>query len=216
MTASHKTEVAGHPFDASAAEVDQPRSEQQELRQRIISQATRLFAEKGFSATSIRELARACDCTRPALYYYFDSKENLFRYIVQQHLNKIRRMITNWTGTAVTMREGVHEAIDMLADYAEANPDIWQLLQRLETRPETDALNFNILAVRKLHLQMLGNIVARGIANDEVNPSVDPGDCAIVITGTLSVQFELALATGQWDRPRLHRTIELIFNGIAA
>jgi AcrR family transcriptional regulator len=40
-------------------------------KDKILITAARIFAEKGFEATSMREIAEACSVTKPALYYYF-------------------------------------------------------------------------------------------------------------------------------------------------
>ena len=39
--------------------------------------AARLFAERGFDATSVREIAEAAGVTKPTLYYHFGSKQGL-------------------------------------------------------------------------------------------------------------------------------------------
>src|SRR5271168_231880 len=39
--------------------------------------AARLFAERGFDATSVREIVEAAGVAKPTLYYYFRSKEGL-------------------------------------------------------------------------------------------------------------------------------------------
>ncbi|WP_310963662.1 TetR/AcrR family transcriptional regulator [Nocardioides terrisoli] len=49
----------------------------------ILEAALRLFAEKGYDATSMREIAEALGISKPALYYHFDSKEDIVRAILQ-------------------------------------------------------------------------------------------------------------------------------------
>jgi AcrR family transcriptional regulator len=43
----------------------------------IYEQAIRLFAERGFAGTSLQDIADALGITRPALYYYVKSKDEL-------------------------------------------------------------------------------------------------------------------------------------------
>lgn len=47
-------------------------------RGRILSAALRAFAEKGFKATTTREIAQAAGVNLPALKYYFGGKEGLY------------------------------------------------------------------------------------------------------------------------------------------
>lgn len=49
-----------------------------ERRQELLDTAMRLFVERGFSATSMRDIARAANVTPGLAYHYFDSKQKLF------------------------------------------------------------------------------------------------------------------------------------------
>lgn len=48
-------------------------------RGRLIETARRLFAEKGFAATSTEEILSEADVSRGALYHHFTSKTDLFQ-----------------------------------------------------------------------------------------------------------------------------------------
>jgi len=57
----------------------------QEHKFRILAQAQKLFAEKGFSPTSMSDLASACKVQKATLYHYFDSKEAVLFGIFEAH-----------------------------------------------------------------------------------------------------------------------------------
>lgn len=185
-----------------------------DLRERILREATRLFAERGFSGTTVREVVEACACTKPALYYHFGSKEALFREAVQSNIDDMNRMIGEWTGTSGPVRTTMHASIGAFVDYSEARPAAMRLLQRIELQPEDGAPEFNLMAMRELHLQMITGMIERGIAAGELRSNLDPLDAALVLAGAVSFQCEICLAGDSWDRDRLHRTIDLIFDGI--
>jgi AcrR family transcriptional regulator len=48
-------------------------------RERILEAALTLFAEKGYEATSMRQIAEQLGITKAALYYHFDSKADIVR-----------------------------------------------------------------------------------------------------------------------------------------
>src|SRR4029077_16306250 len=50
----------------------------------IMEEATRLFADRGFAGTSLQDIAVATGLTRPALYHYFGSKEDLLSRLVSE------------------------------------------------------------------------------------------------------------------------------------
>lgn len=49
---------------------------------RILENAVRIFSEKGFHGTSMRDIASASECSLPTLYYHYNSKSELFEEIV--------------------------------------------------------------------------------------------------------------------------------------
>jgi AcrR family transcriptional regulator len=53
-----------------------------ETERRLLDCALTLFADKGFSSVSVREIIEAAGVTRPVLYYYSKNKEDLFRRVV--------------------------------------------------------------------------------------------------------------------------------------
>ena len=53
-------------------------------REVIVAAATRLFLERGFGAVSMDELAAAAGVARRTLYNQFDSKEEIFREMLQR------------------------------------------------------------------------------------------------------------------------------------
>ncbi len=49
-----------------------------DARRRLLQAAERLFAEKGYAATSVQEITEAADVNKALLYYYFEDKHSLY------------------------------------------------------------------------------------------------------------------------------------------
>ena len=60
------------------------------VRDRLLDSAEQLFAERGFDATSIRDLAGAAGCNIASVNYYFGGKEKLYVEIWRHHLHSLR------------------------------------------------------------------------------------------------------------------------------
>jgi AcrR family transcriptional regulator len=58
-------------------------------RERLIGQARRLFAERGFADVSVDQIAAAADLTKGAVYYQFKDKSDLFRAACQAVMDDI-------------------------------------------------------------------------------------------------------------------------------
>lgn len=59
------------------------------IRDDIMAAAAELFARQGYSATSIGDIARACDCSKSRLYHYFESKEAILRDMLTTHVDQL-------------------------------------------------------------------------------------------------------------------------------
>jgi AcrR family transcriptional regulator len=53
-------------------------------RKQILDSSLRLFSEKGFARTSVRDIAQAAGITDAAIYYHFDSKRDLFEALLDE------------------------------------------------------------------------------------------------------------------------------------
>jgi len=53
-------------------------------RQQILDASLRLFSERGFARTTVRDIARQAGITDAAIYYHFDSKRELLEALVEE------------------------------------------------------------------------------------------------------------------------------------
>src|SRR5215468_11210752 len=60
-------------------------------RTELIEVATKLFLERGFHNTSIRDIVRACTFNIASLYMYVSSKEDILYLVAQDLMNTIAR-----------------------------------------------------------------------------------------------------------------------------
>jgi len=59
-----------------------------QTRERLLDAASKVFARKGFAATSIDEIAEAAGVTKGAVYSNFESKEDLVRTVLDERLEQ--------------------------------------------------------------------------------------------------------------------------------
>jgi AcrR family transcriptional regulator len=62
--------------------------EQTAVPRRLLQQATKLFAKKGFDRTSVQEIVEAAGVTKGAMYHYFGSKDDLLYEIYARVLRE--------------------------------------------------------------------------------------------------------------------------------
>ena len=66
--------------------MDQTPKEQEGAKIRIINASICLFSEKGFDGTRVSEIAKVAGVNKALLYYYFDGKESILDFLLNQVL----------------------------------------------------------------------------------------------------------------------------------
>jgi AcrR family transcriptional regulator len=82
----------------------------EEFRRKVIVSAGRIFSRYGFKKTTMDEIAKALKMGKSSIYYYFESKEEIFEAVVLWEANILRNELT----TAI---KSVESPIDKMKSY---------------------------------------------------------------------------------------------------
>ena len=100
-----------------------------ERREQLISVGRTLFAEKGFEAVSVEEVAATAGVSKPVVYEHFGGKEGLYAVVVDREMNQLLSTISGaLQGTHP--RQLLEQAGMALFDYIDAQPDGFRILVR--------------------------------------------------------------------------------------
>ncbi len=98
----------------------------------ILAVALDLFARRDFASVTVRDIARACDINIALIYYYFGSKEELFRasieHAIQQAIGGYRRLRTKQTNPIAALEDWFNinvELFDTLRQMAKVTIDYY-------------------------------------------------------------------------------------------
>jgi AcrR family transcriptional regulator len=106
-----------------------------ERRQLIMDNALKLFANKGYEATSISDIAKAAKISKGLMYNYFDSKENVLQSLWDELSYKFSQMIDPNQDGEVTQREA-ENFIDSLFDMLINGQEEMKLYLQISFQPE--------------------------------------------------------------------------------
>jgi AcrR family transcriptional regulator len=98
-------------------------------REQLIATGRQLFAERGFDATSIEEVAARAKVSKPVVYEHFGGKEGLYAVVVDREVRALLERVTNAL-TAGHPRELLEQAALALLDYIEGETDGFRVLVR--------------------------------------------------------------------------------------
>ncbi len=98
-------------------------------REQLIAIGRQLFAERGFDATSVEEVAARAKVSKPVVYEHFGGKEGLYAVVVDREVRALLDRIAAAL-TAGHPRELLEQAALALLDYIESETDGFRVLVR--------------------------------------------------------------------------------------
>lgn len=93
----------------------------QRTAHRILDAAEEQFAQKGFGAASLRDIAAMADIQQPGLYKHFSGKEDLYRQVYERALRPLTELmdqIIDGPADMPVFQALTDRMIDLLADHS--------------------------------------------------------------------------------------------------
>ncbi|SLL35563.1 TetR family transcriptional regulator [Mycobacteroides abscessus subsp. abscessus] len=84
----------------------------------IIDSAIKFFAQKGFSSTSVQEIASDCGISKGAFYLYFKSKESLLYKILQYYYDELIKTFEEISLKSIPARDKYMEQLTFMFNHA--------------------------------------------------------------------------------------------------
>jgi AcrR family transcriptional regulator len=123
------------------------------LRERILDEATALFARAGYHGVAMRQIATAAAVSKPGLYYHFADKERLFLAILLRGIERIGDLVDGALATGGSTRERVGRLVLALATQARGS-------QRLMRLAEHDADGLEPASRAQMHAAYRARFIA--------------------------------------------------------
>lgn len=198
------------PWRSAAVRGDQ----REKKRQAVLQQAARLFNERGFHATSLDDIAARLHVSKPTLYYYVRSKDDILLECVRQALAMMQEGIAE-------VRQGGGRALDQLVAcmriYAGiVTQDFGQCVIRIGEDPLPPPLKKELRRLKAGIDHQFRHLIAEGVAEGSLLPC-DPKLAAFMLAGALSWVGRWYRADGALSPEQIaDQGIALLLGGVLA
>ena len=118
------------PHQATSKPAVKARMTGKERREQLLDVGRSLFAQKGFDATSVEEIALKAGVSKPVVYEHFGGKEGLYAVVVDREMRTLLDAITGALSSSGHPRELLEQAAFALLDYVESSTDGFRILVR--------------------------------------------------------------------------------------
>jgi TetR/AcrR family fatty acid metabolism transcriptional regulator len=154
----------------------------EDRRQQILAAATRVFAQKGFHACRVGDIAKEAGVAYGLLYHYFDSKDEVLETIFRNTWSQMVERIREVEESGVPSREQLRRVSALVLRSWIREPDLVRVLVREITR--TPHLQDEVDEIRHA-FEALERIIRLGQERGEVRDDLEPRVAAYVFYGAL-------------------------------
>jgi AcrR family transcriptional regulator len=184
-----------------------------ERKAEVLATALNLFAERGYEAVVMDEIARACGLARTTLYEYYASKEEILVGLVERVLSQAPSTVP----AGATCRERLELVAVAQLTYLQQHRAVYRMLfERLPSLSGPTAER--ILQRRQEEFGQAAALVAEAVAAGELRPGVAPADAVFLFQGLVSqIGSGLLMTSSEVDiADDVHRLMALLWQGIGA
>ena len=179
---------------------------EEDRRAQILRIATELFREKGYHGTSLEDIADRVGFTKPAIYYYFDSKEDLLFAIVERvvsrALERVQRIRAQGSSPLERMHAILVENTRVVLEHIDENTAFYN--ERGLLSPERERM---VRDIERAYTQILRDTYADGVRSGDLL-DIDPSIAVSTLLGATIWVY-------RWFRPGGRLSIEEVAESVA-
>lgn len=187
------------------------------VRQRLLEGAAELFTQKGYAATTVREIVAAGGVSKPVLYYYFRNKEGIYLELMRQAFTRVDDLLQAALEDQGSATQRLLRLCDRVYSLFMENVKVARVMYSIYYGPQQGAPFFDFDAYHLKFVEAIRRLIGEGIRKGEFRKG-NPEEMGWAIIGAINVAMEVHLGRTELEfgSEGLARVLKLIFTGIAA
>lgn len=172
--------------------------------QQMLDAAVQIFSVNGYHETSMDAIAAEAQISKPMLYLYYGSKEELFGACLDRELSRFLEEVRKEIDFTQSPKELLRTAVLAFLNYIDANRASWMVLYTQAT--SSQAFAHTVREGRERIIDLVGRLLMSGTRNPEPDTDFDMMAVALVGAGEA---IATRVSTGDAD---VHEAAELMIN----
>jgi AcrR family transcriptional regulator len=167
---------AGRPAITPERDADASRAE-------ILSVATEEFAAKGLSGSRVDEIADRTHTVKRMIYYYFGSKEGLYRAVLENAYDHIRSIEADLALESLAPQKALRQLVTVTFDYHHRHPEFVRLVMNENIHQGAHIGHLpNIKERNRTVIATLRRLIDRGVKAGQFRADLDPIELHMTIS----------------------------------
>jgi AcrR family transcriptional regulator len=185
-------------------------------RAHLLRTAARIFADRGYTATTQNDLIAASGLTKGAFYFYFPSKADLALAVLREQKGRWLIEVGERVTALPTAVEQLREFVPAMLDLHSRDPAAWSVTRLTRELAADPALSDEVSRIPAQWVAFIADVIRRGQAAGDIRAGLRPELVASVLVGAFDGLKDLTdvLDPGDQRGPafaeRVHAFLEIV------
>ena len=182
----------------------------------IFQVAAQLFSEKGYNGVSMREISEKCEVSKPTIYYYFGSKEGIYKELLETGVDHVFSAMEHIAAQPVPVKQRLVTFYKQFFYAAQTQPDYVKFFLKMFIAPEREPLLVDMRREAERRGRVIVNMIQEAVDSGEFGASARPELAAHIIGGVLQsfIWHQLLSDEKVLSDELAEEIVELLFKGL--
>ena len=187
-----------------------------ETKTKIFMVAARLIADKGYNGVSMREISEHSAVSKPTIYYYFGSKEGIYKALLRTGLEQNSRILQDVKSLKISVKQKLVKLFQKFFKQRQEHPEFMKFYFNISNRIEELPFLEEFQQMADKNRILLIEMIQEGIDSGEFGNSATSEFAAEIIAGVLGHFFWKQSHRGEniLSDKLAEDTVEFLFKGL--
>jgi AcrR family transcriptional regulator len=155
-------------------------------KSKIFRTAAQMFSEKGFNGVSVREISEASNVSKPMIYYYFGSKEKIYKSLVDVGTSHVFEALQNVSELQIPTKQKLIVMCQKFFQMSIKFPEFVKFYIGLADVSDQVPFMENMKREANNKATILVEMLQKAKDSGEFGPNLDPKIAAGIVSGTIT------------------------------
>jgi len=155
----------------------------------ILQAATEVFAEQGFAAVTVAEIADRAGIGKGTVYEYFSSKDELlfavFEWMNQRIFERFEELLAEGGTTPERLRRMLDIASEVTCEQVDMQAVVLDFWAASRGTKSEERYNQSCLETFRSYRRLAADVIREGQAAGDLNPDIDPEATAVMMVAAI-------------------------------
>jgi|GEM_PF-5394519 len=190
--------------------------EEKDIKLLVIERAKEIFKVYGYKKTSMEDIAKSCNKSKGLLYHYYNSKEEIFKIIVNNEVSLLLSNLKKNVNSQISVKEKFKYFFSTTSNWFSDNANMYNKIM-MEIFDYLDLIKDEIITFNSEIVNILKTILKEGVKANSLTIDNIEATAISLLSMTLSIMYtplKMIFNINDNDKVDIDRFIKIIYYGL--